>query len=105
MESLALAATSYDLHVYVDDPNPPTPREVSTHSLAPAATSYDLHVYVDDPNPPTPFNSSTVPLDVLTRIRADTRFDGILPFPTIDNLSTLLAKHEPQLIEYFNSLL
>lgn len=66
-------------------------------ALTMAATTHDgLHKYIDNPDYLSPGPGNEPPystpsiLDILYRIRTDTRFDGLFNAPTIHNLDTIL---------------
>lgn len=69
-----------------------------------------LHKYLDDPSytsPPQPSSSPTCtlpsPLELLQKIHKDPRFDNLFSTPGPSNVVTLLAKREPEVLEYWNA--
>ncbi|KAH7049288.1 hypothetical protein B0J12DRAFT_574156 [Macrophomina phaseolina] len=64
-----------------------------------------MHKYLDDPayTRPSPHPSSS-PLDLLRRIRADARFDGLFRHKGDTNIYELLDRREDAVLEYWNAL-
>lgn len=81
-------------------------REVAMEALSLAATWYsDIHKYLDDPaysTRPAPYES-TSPMEVLTRVRRDHRFDGVFYTRGGDNLETIFQKCEAAVLDHWNS--
>ncbi|PGH17222.1 hypothetical protein AJ80_04931 [Polytolypa hystricis UAMH7299] len=85
-------------------------REVAMEALAMAATGYgDLHKFFDEPsyveevNSITPKYSTTSPLEILNRIHADKRFNGIFKHPGAENINILLRDYKPLVIAHWNA--
>ena len=80
-------------------------REIAMEALGLAATQYNfLHKYLDDPSytrPPT--FSSTSPLELIDKLAADDRFDGLFSKPGFANIEPLFDKHESLILEYWNA--
>lgn len=84
-------------------------KDVALEALAMAATQYNfMHKYLDDPKytrpPPKGGFSSTSPLDILAKIRSDSRFDGLFDeHKGSGNLNILFDEHENLVLEYWNA--
>lgn len=84
-------------------------KEIAMEALALAATQYNsMHKYLDEPQytrpPPKGGFSSASPLEVLEKIRADTRLDGLLKKSDgFENVDILFDKHEDLVMEYWNA--
>ncbi|KAL7266095.1 hypothetical protein RUND412_011372, partial [Rhizina undulata] len=93
--------------------------DVATEALALLATNYDfLHKYFDEdfptflshPQPPAhpvhppPENTTASPLEILSRIRSDTRFDDTFSHPGSTNISKLFSMHEELVLSYYHQL-
>ncbi|KUI62759.1 Oxidoreductase AflY [Cytospora mali] len=83
-------------------------KEIAMEALALAATQYNfMHKYLDEPQysrpPPKGGFSSASPLEVLEKIRTDTRLDGLLKKDGFDNVDILFDKHEDLVLEYWNA--
>ncbi|KAE8145690.1 hypothetical protein BDV25DRAFT_164099 [Aspergillus avenaceus] len=81
-------------------------REVGMESLALAATCYgDMHKYLDDASYSETEASyhCTSPLEVLNKVRADTRLNGIFSAPGDNNIDTVLHDHEALLLDHWNA--
>lgn len=84
-------------------------KEIAMEALAMAATQYNfLHKYLDEPQytrpPPKGGFSSTSPLEILDKIRADSRLDGLLKREDgFENVDILFDKHEDLVLEYWNA--
>lgn len=65
-----------------------------------------MHKYLDDPSytKPSPFTSES-PLEILEKLRRDTRLDDAFTQPGEENLSVLVADKEKEavMLEYWNS--
>lgn len=80
-------------------------KEIATEALGLAAVSYNyFHRYLDDPSytKPSPLKSSS-PLELLNKLAADERFDGLFKEPTFGNIDPVFEKHEDLLLEYWNA--
>ncbi|KAK0613048.1 hypothetical protein B0T17DRAFT_542626 [Bombardia bombarda] len=80
-------------------------REIAMEALALSATQYNfLHRYLDDPSytRPAPFTSAS-PAELLDRLAADARFDGIFSEPGFANIEPLFESHEALVLEYWNA--
>ncbi|KAH8837386.1 hypothetical protein MCOR27_007059 [Pyricularia oryzae] len=80
-------------------------REIAIEALGMAAVQYNfLHQYTDDRSytKPSPF-SSTNPSELIERLSADKRFDGLFNEPGFANFETVFQKHEDLLLEYWNA--
>ncbi|KAF2805946.1 uncharacterized protein BDZ99DRAFT_395001 [Mytilinidion resinicola] len=78
---------------------------LAIEALALAACFYSpVHKYLDDPayTRPAPFGS-TSPLELIQRLSADTRFDGLFDHGGADNIDKLFAEHEDLVLEYWNA--
>lgn len=84
-------------------------KEIALEALAMAATQYDfMHKYLDDPkytrSPPRGAFSSTSPMEILDKIRSDSRFDGLFDeHQGSGNLAVLFDEHEDLVLEYWNA--
>lgn len=84
-------------------------KEIAMEALALAATQYNsMHKYLDEPQytrpPPKGGFSSASPLEVLEKIRADSRLDGLLKKSDgFENVDILFDKHEDLVMEYWNA--
>lgn len=80
-------------------------REIAMEALGLAATSYNyLHKYSDDPSYTRPSGNPTTSIfEVLRRIGADKRFDGIFKNKSGSNSTYLLEHHESLVLEHWNS--
>lgn len=80
-------------------------KELGTEALAMSSCAYDyLHKYLDDPSYTSPSSySMTSPLDILHRIHADARFDGLFADRGAANMDTLFAEHEALVLEHWNA--
>lgn len=80
-------------------------RDIAMEALGLAAVQYNfLHRYLDDPayTKPAPFTTTSVH-ELLARLAADTRFDGIFARPGLENMEPLFAEHEGLVLEYWNA--
>lgn len=80
-------------------------REIAMEALGLTAVQYNfLHKYLDDPShtKPSPI-ASAPPAELLARLAADERFDGLFATPGYDNIERLFAKHEALVLEYWNA--
>lgn len=84
-------------------------KEIALEALAMAATQYNfMHKYLDDPKytrPPAKGHFlSTSPLEILDKIRSDTRFDGLFhEHKGSGNVEVLFDEHEDLILEYWNA--
>ncbi|KAH7413125.1 hypothetical protein BKA64DRAFT_616812 [Cadophora sp. MPI-SDFR-AT-0126] len=80
-------------------------KELGMEALAMAASSYDyLHKYLDSPSYTQPSAySTTSPLEILHKIAADTRFDGLFKERGAGNLDVLFQDHESLVLEHWNA--
>ncbi|KAI4286699.1 MAG: hypothetical protein L6R35_004047 [Caloplaca aegaea] len=80
-------------------------REIAMEALSMAASSYDhLHKYLDDPSyTKPPPNKTQSPLEILSRLQQDTRFDGLFAHQGSVDLALLFGKHEAEVLEYWNA--
>lgn len=74
-------------------------------ALAMSSTAYNyLHKYIDDPSYSKPSTySTTSPLEILHKIAADSRFDGLFPSRGASNMETLFKEHESLVLEHWNA--
>ncbi|KAF2460016.1 hypothetical protein BDY21DRAFT_337173 [Lineolata rhizophorae] len=80
-------------------------RTVAIEALALATCFYSfLHKYLDDPSytKASTFKTDS-PLNILQRVAADSRFDGLFDGPGLGNMDVLFQKHEAELLEYWNA--
>jgi hypothetical protein len=80
-------------------------REIAMEALGLAATQYNfLHKYLDDPayTRKAPF-SSTSTRELIDKLAADDRFDGLFKEPGFANIEPLFQKHESLVLEYWNA--
>ena len=80
-------------------------KEIAMEALGMAATQYNFfHKYLDDPSytRKAPFSSSS-PLELLNKLAADDRFDGLFKHRGLDNIEVLFHKHESLVLEYWNA--
>lgn len=70
-----------------------------------SASSYSfLHKYLDQPSYSRPSTySTTSPLEILHKVHADTRFDGLFPSKGVSNITTLFENHEALILEHWNA--
>ncbi|KAL8967952.1 MAG: hypothetical protein Q9197_005142 [Variospora fuerteventurae] len=80
-------------------------REIAMEALSMTASSYDhLHKYLDDPSyTKPPPNKTQSPLEILSRLQQDTRFDGLFAHQGSVDLALLFGKHEAEVLEYWNA--
>ncbi|TVY41738.1 Questin oxidase [Lachnellula occidentalis] len=80
-------------------------KEIGIEALAMTSVGYDfLHKYLDNPSYTQPSTySTTSPLEILHRIAADTRFDGLFPSKGYQNMETLFKDHEALVLEHWNA--
>ncbi|KAI9681191.1 MAG: hypothetical protein M1817_002473 [Caeruleum heppii] len=79
-------------------------RDIAMEALAMCAIEYNyMHKYIDDPiyTTPSPQPTSSM-VEILQRVRRDTRFDGIFAERSFDT-APLLQEHETALLEHWNS--
>lgn len=80
-------------------------------------TNYNfLHKYLDadfptpadgppvDASPPPPPNSTSSSLEILERIHSDPAFDDLFAHPGADNIQSLFAQREAEVLSYFHQL-
>jgi hypothetical protein len=80
-------------------------REIAMEALGLASVQYNfLHKYSDDRSytKPSPIKFAT-PLELLTKMADDKRFDGLFDSPGLDNLDVLFDEHEDLILEYWNA--
>ncbi len=81
-------------------------REVAMEALGLAATNYNfMHRYLDDPKyskQPTAYQTSNQ-FEVLARVRADKRLDGLFSGPGLSNFNDIFSHHESILMEHWNA--
>lgn len=64
----------------------------------------DLHKYADDPSYTRPSSySATNPLEIITKVAADTRLDGLFDHRGSDNIGPLLEKHGDVVLDHWNA--
>lgn len=84
-------------------------KEVAIEALCMATIEYNfLHKYLDDATytrpPPKGGFSSTSPLEILEKIRNDSRFDGLFDeHKGSGNIEVLFDQHEDLVLEYWNA--
>ncbi|TVY38359.1 Questin oxidase, partial [Lachnellula subtilissima] len=80
-------------------------KELGMEALAMTSVGYDpLHKYLDNPSYTQPSTySTTSPVEILHRIAADTRFDGLFPSKGYENIETLFKHHEALVLEHWNA--
>lgn len=84
-------------------------KSVAIEALSMAATQYNfMHKYLDDPAytrpPPKGAFSSTSPMEILDKIRGDSRFNGLFDeYQGSGNIEILFDKHEDLVLEYWNA--
>lgn len=80
-------------------------KEIAMEALGLAATCYNyLHKYSDDPSYTKPTENPTTSIfEVLRRIDADKRLDGIFEHKNGSNSSYLFEHHESLVLEHWNS--
>ncbi|KAK2624252.1 hypothetical protein QTJ16_006202 [Diplocarpon rosae] len=80
-------------------------KEVGTEALSLASSSYNyLHKYLDQPFYTRPSTySTTSPFEILHRIAADERFDGLFKDRGASNLDLLFSEHESLVLEHWNA--
>lgn len=86
-------------------------REVAMEALAMAASCYDyIHEYIDDSSNQLDQQSSldnndqtASVLDLIHKIRNDTRLDGLFTSPGFSNVSVLFSDHSALLREYLHA--
>jgi hypothetical protein len=74
-------------------------------ALGMASIAYNfLHKYLDDPSYTKPSTySTTSPLEILHRIAADKRLDGLFDGKGDGNISSLFENHENLVLEHWNA--
>ncbi|KAL1859832.1 hypothetical protein VTK73DRAFT_7433 [Phialemonium thermophilum] len=80
-------------------------KEIAIEALALAATQYNfLHKYIDDPSytQPSPIGHAS-PAELLDKLSADSRFDGLFTEPGFKNIQPAFERHEALLLEYWNA--
>ncbi|SPQ19308.1 b50af57f-911b-48f2-8d63-94ed2d69cf68 [Thermothielavioides terrestris] len=80
-------------------------REIAMEALGLAATQYNfLHKYLDDPayTRKAPFSSAST-RELIDKLAADARFDGLFKEPGFANIEPLFQKHESLVLEYWNA--
>ncbi|KAB8303989.1 hypothetical protein EYC80_005340 [Monilinia laxa] len=80
-------------------------RELAIEALSLTSTCYNfMHKYLDDPSytKASTYNT-TSPLEILHKIHADSRLDGVLDEPSPANISKLFEEHEDFILEYWNA--
>ncbi|KAL8329565.1 hypothetical protein RB597_005026 [Gaeumannomyces tritici] len=80
-------------------------REIAIEALGLAAVQHNyLHRYGDDPSytKPAPFTSAS-PAELVDRLAADERFDGLFDEPGFGNIDPIFEKHEALVLEYWNA--
>ena len=81
-------------------------RDIAMEALGLASSCYSfLHKYLDDPKYTKPSTYSTAsPLEILQRVRADERLDGLFDGPgDTNNSGRLFEKCEAVVLEHFNA--
>jgi hypothetical protein len=81
-------------------------REIGMEALALAATCYgQMNKYLDDPSYSQAESSysSTSPSDILEKVRADKRFNGLFGTPGNDNINIILREHDAALLDHWNA--
>lgn len=78
---------------------------MAIEALALSSVQYDfLHKYIDDPSYTKPSSfKMTSPTELLNKLAADERFDGLFKRPGFGNIDTIFKKHEALLLEYWNA--
>ncbi|KAK2037277.1 hypothetical protein LZ31DRAFT_481623 [Colletotrichum somersetense] len=80
-------------------------KEIAIEALTLAATQYNFfHKYLDDKSyaRPSPFSSKST-FELIDKLAADSRLDGLFKEPALENLDVLFAKHENLVLEYWNA--
>ena len=78
-------------------------REIAMEALVLAATNYNfLHQYVDRPEEESAQPSPSTAADILEKMRADERLDGLFDSPGTGNIPGLFEKAESVVLEYFH---
>jgi hypothetical protein len=81
-------------------------KTIAIEALAHACCFHDfMHKYLDDPTytkPPNPKLASSSPLELLSKIAQDKRFD-LFSHPNSDNIEPLFEKQEAAVLEYWNA--
>ncbi|APA14527.1 hypothetical protein SS1G_06461 [Sclerotinia sclerotiorum 1980 UF-70] len=80
-------------------------RELAIEALSLTSTCYNfMHKYLDDPSyTKASTYSTTSPLEILHKIHADSRLDGVLDEPSPSNITKLFEKHEDFILEHWNA--
>ncbi|KAF3067315.1 Oxidoreductase AflY [Daldinia childiae] len=80
-------------------------REVAMEALGMAATQYNfLHKYIDNASYSKPSSiKPSSPLELLLKLRSDSRLDGVFKEPGPDNIEPLFKKYEDVVMEYWNA--
>ncbi|MCJ1405031.1 hypothetical protein MMC11_008257 [Xylographa trunciseda] len=80
-------------------------RELAMEALGLATTSYNyLHKYLDVTSyTRNPSHSTSSPIEILERVAADERFDGLFEHHGGSNIETLFMHHEELILEHWNS--
>lgn len=81
-------------------------REVAMEALTEAATNYNfLHKYIDAPFPQASSSGNSFdPVEILSRIHNDKRFDNRFNSPGAGNIERLFETNEAAVLEYFHEL-
>ena len=80
-------------------------KDIAMEALGLAATQYNfLHKYTDDPayTRPSPIAPAS-PAELLDKLSADKRFDGLFSKPGFENIQPAFNKHEDLILEYWNA--
>ncbi|KAG4026601.1 hypothetical protein MFRU_038g00050 [Monilinia fructicola] len=80
-------------------------RELAIEALSLTSTCYNfMHKYLDDPSytKASTYNT-TSPLEILHKIHADSRLDGVLDEPSPANITKLFEEHEDFILEHWNA--
>ncbi|KAM0130965.1 hypothetical protein ACHAP3_007192 [Botrytis cinerea] len=80
-------------------------RELAIEALSLASSCYGfLHKYLDDPSyTKASTYSTTSPLEILHKIHADSRLDGVLQAPWPGSIVKLFDEHEELILEHWNA--
>ena len=89
MEALAIFATNYGLHEYIDAEFPTVFGGMPVDCSVPAPPAAQV---TEDP------------LEIIHRIRMDSAFDGIFSQPGADNIAPLFKLREKEVLDYFRQL-
>ncbi|KAH7163176.1 hypothetical protein B0J13DRAFT_538010 [Dactylonectria estremocensis] len=92
--SLIHLATAYELDS----------KELAIEALGLVCIEYNfLHAYIDDKSytKPSPLSSGS-PLELITKLAKDSRFNSVTETSSADDLESIFSKHEALILEYWN---